>query len=122
MRPWPRERVKERVACMHCVCVCECLFMFVCGDTDAVLQARGIQPFASGKGRHDEVMLTVCNLRSDIFLTRFCFCFFILIPRPVYQIHQFNSRRWGRGGRTTITNLSTLRRYDNYFIFLLFII
>lgn len=47
-----------------------------CGDTDVALLAPGFQPFASGKGRHDEVMLTACNLRSDIFWTCFCFFFF----------------------------------------------
>lgn len=58
-----------------------CVYMFACGDTDAVLRARGIQPFASGKGRHDEVVVTVCNLRSDVFLTRFCCCisFFLFL-------------------------------------------
>lgn len=46
-----------------------------CGDTDAELLAPGFQPFGSGKGRHDEAMLTVCNRRSDIFWMCFCFCF-----------------------------------------------
>lgn len=57
-----------------------------CGDTDVALLTPGFQPFASGKGRYDEVMLTACNLRSDIFWTCFSFCCFILIPRPAYQI------------------------------------
>lgn len=41
--------------------------VFVCGGTDSAQQAAGIQPFASGKGRHDEVMLTVSVLRSGSF-------------------------------------------------------
>lgn len=97
-RTWGHEGAKERGACMHC------------GDTDAALWARGIQPFASGKGRHDEVVLTVCNPRSDVFLTRLCFCFFIQIPKPAYQIHQFNGSRWSK---TTINNLFTMAQYEN---------
>lgn len=52
-----------------CVCVCVYMFEALC-STDAALGAGGIQPFASGKGRHDEVMLTVCNLRvKNLFNT-----------------------------------------------------
>lgn len=58
---------------------------------EAARPAGGVQPFASGKGRHDEVMVTVRGPRADIFLTRFCF--FILILGPAYQIHQLCSVR-----------------------------
>lgn len=83
MRQWPRETEIERLG-KHAFGVCLYVGTLMC------LRARGIQPFASGKGRHDEVMLTVCYRRSEIFLTRFCFCFFIQIPRP---IHQFSNSR-----------------------------
>lgn len=64
------------------------MFASVC-LREAAQAAGGVQPFASGKGRHDEVMVTVHGPRADIFLTRFCF--FILILRPAYQIHQLCS-------------------------------
>jgi len=67
-----RESMREEEEGVR-VCVLQCAYMFVCGDTDAAQLAGGIQPFASGKGRHDEVMVTVRIPRSDIILTRFCF-------------------------------------------------
>ena len=63
------ERVKQR-ACILCVSVCVFEIVYICLRVVTLMQRREpgeVQPLASGKGRHDEVMLTACNLQSVIF-------------------------------------------------------
>lgn len=87
---------------------CVRTYIFVCGDTDVAQPASGIQPFASGKGRHDEVMVTVCNLRSDIFLTRVWF--FSTDPKASLS----NTPALQAGGEQEDFNIKTIFRERVY--------
>lgn len=109
-----RGRVKERVACMHCVCALVCTWWHWCSAA-----SQGDSTFCKWQRQRwwshvDSVWPAVRLLFNTIL-------FLLFGSNPTASLSNTPTAADGVKGETTIKSPSLMRQYENDYIFLLFI-